>query len=914
MVVMFRTIIISLFISAISFANSTSVIEGRVANISINDLAELPNGHFALQLSHEGKSIATTLQRFYVTSTETKFVLGNINQKDTPFVFDPNKVTLLRSVADDQEQTHAVIAIYKEHVRGSIKLQSGQTILLTNTDQTDAPASRSPEIQFCGIEQEKNTPTTRLLGSVNTPPNQFYRLKQAVETDYEYRNLFDSTEDAAAYVVLCFGLIHDVYLRDTNTHVELTYVRLWEDENDLFNQESPLGAFRNYWNENMQSVDRNLAQFFSGRRNLPYGGSAYISAINEDWGYSVVGYLMGFAGDINRPDVLNYDVHVAAHEIGHNCGTYHTHDYGIDDCFNLDSPPVRGPIMSYCSQSTSGGNAVTDVRFHTFVQDVMDEHMQYAHETYPADFVHDCNGNGIDDNIDISSGTSSDVNSNEIPDECEDCNQNGTLDSLDIQLGSSQDVDGNGVPDECEYDCNENNIPDTYDIAQGTSLDIWGNGIPDECESDCDGDGQSDYNQIQAQMDLDLDRDLILDSCQDCNGNGVTDLDELNGAWSTWVGSNDASGEIVAFHSIVGTRTNQTSGSAELQTWEILITDDYRILATSPAQSSVLEYDREGNFVGELVPTGSNGLLNPTGMVLTPTNTLLVSSNGSNQILEFNATNGEFIGVFAEDPLLTVLPLTIIITDDQRVLVSLDNETVSSFDLATGNSNGLFIIPLDNGGLTSPRGMAQLQNGDILIASMGTNNVLKFDGETGSYAGQFNNGGTDVALTMDEPWGVRVGPDGDVYVTRHGTYDDDGHDGLRDDDTEELHVNSTRMYIFDSENGNFIRSYITGNDTELWQPTGFDFMPGTIEDCNINGKPDACDILSGFSEDLNGDGIPDECGGCESDISGDGFVNVNDLLVVIDQWGQLNSPADLNFDGTVNVSDLLIVIDNWGPC
>jgi len=270
--------------------------------------------------------------------------------------------------------------------------------------------------------------------------------------------------------------------------------------------------------------------------------------------------------------------------------------------------------------------------------------------------------------------------------------------------------------------------------------------------------------------------------------------------------------------------------------------------------------------------------------------------------------------VFAEDPLLTVLPLTIIITDDQRVLVSLDNETVSSFDLATGNSNGLFIIPLDNGGLTSPRGMAQLQNGDILIASMGTNNVLKFDGETGSYAGQFNNGGTDVALTMDEPWGVRVGPDGDVYVTRHGTYDDDGHDGLRDDDTEELHVNSTRMYIFDSENGNFIRSYITGNDTELWQPTGFDFMPGTIEDCNINGKPDACDILSGFSEDLNGDGIPDECGGCESDISGDGFVNVNDLLVVIDQWGQLNSPADLNFDGTVNVSDLLIVIDNWGPC
>jgi hypothetical protein len=53
---------------------------------------------------------------------------------------------------------------------------------------------------------------------------------------------------------------------------------------------------------------------------------------------------------------------------------------------------------------------------------------------------------------------------------------------------------------------------------------------------------------------------------------------------------------------------------------------------------------------------------------------------------------------------------------------------------------------------------------------------------------------------------------------------------------------------------------------------------------------------------------------CEADIDGDGQVNVTELLMVIDQWGQMGSPADINGDGVVDVTDLLIVVANWGPC
>jgi len=82
-------------------------------------------------------------------------------------------------------------------------------------------------------------------------------------------------------------------------------------------------------------------------------------------------------------------------------------------------------------------------------------------------------------------------------------------------------------------------------------------------------------------------------------------------------------------------------------------------------------------------------------------------------------------------------------------------------------------------------------------------------------------------------------------------------------------------------------------------------------DCNNNEIGDVCDISDGISEDINSDSIPDECQ-CLSDVNGDGYVNVTDLLTVIDQWGLTDSPADVTADGIVNVSDLLLIISSLG--
>jgi hypothetical protein len=58
----------------------------------------------------------------------------------------------------------------------------------------------------------------------------------------------------------------------------------------------------------------------------------------------------------------------------------------------------------------------------------------------------------------------------------------------------------------------------------------------------------------------------------------------------------------------------------------------------------------------------------------------------------------------------------------------------------------------------------------------------------------------------------------------------------------------------------------------------------------------------------------DDAAPCPADTNDDGVVNVEDLLLIIDNWGQSGGTGDLNDDSIVNVSDLLMMIESWGNC
>jgi hypothetical protein len=68
----------------------------------------------------------------------------------------------------------------------------------------------------------------------------------------------------------------------------------------------------------------------------------------------------------------------------------------------------------------------------------------------------DCNGNGIDDTIEVQN-PANDCNANGIPDGCDivtdpslDCNGNGVIDCTDFKTGAATDVNTNGTVDTCE--------------------------------------------------------------------------------------------------------------------------------------------------------------------------------------------------------------------------------------------------------------------------------------------------------------------------------------------------------------------------------------------------------------------------------------------------------------------------------
>ena len=79
-----------------------------------------------------------------------------------------------------------------------------------------------------------------------------------------------------------------------------------------------------------------------------------------------------------------------------------------------------------------------------------------------------------------------------------------------------------------------------------------------------------------------------------------------------------------------------------------------------------------------------------------------------------------------------------------------------------------------------------------------------------------------------------------------------------------------------------------------------DLGDGSIVEAGVDGI-----LLSG--------GYCDEVG-CSSDVTGDGVVNVGDLLTLIAAWGPCGGcDEDLDGSGTVDVADLLMVIGDWGP-
>jgi len=856
----------------------------------------------------QSEQVDIILQPFSIVDANTKFVIGRNGKPDIPLDFNASSISLFRGTVQGYEESRVYFALSENRSSGYIDLGSDrQRIYIASKDAKglDLPHGEITVYQetlgigypsgvpLCGLTSDTSL-TPKSLAALGSSTNMLSasalstvglkQLELAIDTDYEYFFLFGDQTKAIEYLIEMYGAVSDIYMRDVNTRIKLVFTRIWTNPNDQYNGPDPLSQFRSYWIANETGIVRDTAQLFSGRRDYPFGGQAFLSSLcNPSTGYGVVGYATGFFPDPTKPSPYGYDVQVTAHELGHNCGTSHTHDYGIDTCNLANTAPRRGSIMSYCGQTWSGMTANTDNYFHTFVRTQM-----FAHIYNSACVVTDCNMNDISDDIDIVAGTSGDVNGNNMPDECEDCNGNGVLDPTDI-LGISTDVNSNGIPDECEFDCNGNSIPDDTDIINGLSSDAYGNGIPDECEQDCNSNGTSDYTEIQLDMTLDVDRNAVLDSCQDCDSNGQPDLVDLQNAHSLWVASGLDNSIMREFHAATGVRTATSvgAGSALVRSGQDVITTPNRhVLVSSALDDRVMEFDESGAYLGDLISPGAGGLDYPTGLFITDDGRLLVSSANTNSVLAYDVTTGVSLGTFisaGSGGLASPFGITkgpdgfLYITSD---IGGLSGGRVLKFDATTGAFDSIFVDTFLAGFLTKPRGLTFKSDGNLLVASFGTDEVLEYAWPTGDALGKWAQVGTATNITQDSPWGIRVGPNGHVYVSRTGPIagaglSSPGDTNVAPGGTAASHLTDARMFEYNVCTGLFRKTQIGGNDHGLNYATGFDFMDGFNNDCNFNLLTDDCDIASGFSLDVDVNGIPDEC---EVDCNGNGIYDRLDII------------------------------------
>ena len=63
--------------------------------------------------------------------------------------------------------------------------------------------------------------------------------------------------------------------------------------------------------------------------------------------------------------------------------------------------------------------------------------------------------------------------------------------------------------------------------------------------------------------------------------------------------------------------------------------------------------------------------------------------------------------------------------------------------------------------------------------------------------------------------------------------------------------------------------------------------------------------------DQGGNEVVDSCPIC-ADVTGDGVVDLDDVIFLLADWGKQDSPADFDGDGQVDVNDVLILLDAYG--
>ena len=213
---------------------------------------------------------------------------------------------------------------------------------------------------------------------------QFYGATIAIDTDYELVEILGSVGDVQAYMASLFAYLNVTYESEVATRLLIgDQIIPQSASDDPYDTWGGCGArldeVRSRYDDNT-SISRALLAHFSpsgGNCGVAYSpranaGDNDFSGVlcNASVGYSV-NNIRALAPEANTPISNSWDAIVAAHEIGHNFSSPHSHCYGnlnggslsqnvnpVDACY-INETDGAGYLCAKGTASLPGSNALT---------------------------------------------------------------------------------------------------------------------------------------------------------------------------------------------------------------------------------------------------------------------------------------------------------------------------------------------------------------------------------------------------------------------------------------------------------------------------------------------------------------------------------------------------------------------------
>lgn len=375
--------------------------------------AELPvGGRVELGgVAGEGKAFSFALERFEVFTAGARIV---VHRPQGDEVLAPPVSTVWRGTVRGEEGSLVFLSLRETGEIAGLVVGGSGGVALLGPDATGAGLATYPFDPSVGkssppfhCEQDALPKAAPLLpaavrvgaaaasrvgapiGAAGTAP---LTAELAIETDWEFWNLFGDSGRAATYVGDLLGAISALYQRDLQTSLKVRYLSLWAggpatDPWEATNLCMGLAELGNFWHDERAGVPRDAVHFLSGKSmggGLAWIGTLCATDVPQDLSCgSKVPTFLGAYGltsevsgtfDPHAPAVV-WDIFAVAHELGHNFGSPHTHCYRnfpsadfpepVDLCNAVVGdaacnegvvavPEGGGSIMSYCHQRDGG--------------------------------------------------------------------------------------------------------------------------------------------------------------------------------------------------------------------------------------------------------------------------------------------------------------------------------------------------------------------------------------------------------------------------------------------------------------------------------------------------------------------------------------------------------------------------------